>query len=77
MSTSDTLMIFMLKARRPEKYKERRASELSGPGGRPIQQSWDFSRLSNEEFEVYAALAAKVQVPSDGVLEIGVDHPGT
>lgn len=27
---SDTLMIFMLKARRPEKFKDRVASEISG-----------------------------------------------
>ena len=33
---SDTLLIFMLKAKRPEKYKERVATEHSGPGGGPI-----------------------------------------
>lgn len=32
---SDTLLIFMLKARRPEVYRER--FEHSGPGGGPIQ----------------------------------------
>lgn len=32
---SDTLLIFMLKALRPEKYRER--YEHSGPGGAPIQ----------------------------------------
>lgn len=60
MSSSDTLMIFMLKARRPDKYKDRRASEVSGPGGGPIETtSYDFSRLSNEEFDVFDALARK------------------
>lgn len=34
---SDTLMVLLLKAHRPEKFKDRVASELSGPGGGPIQ----------------------------------------
>lgn len=34
---SDTLMIFMLKSRRPEKYKDRVANEHSGPGGGPVR----------------------------------------
>ncbi len=33
---SDTLMIFMLKARRPNTYRERGAVELSAPGGKPL-----------------------------------------
>ena len=33
---SDTLMIFMLKGVLPEKYRERRSVETSGPGGGPI-----------------------------------------
>lgn len=35
---SDTLLIFMLKARRPEKFKERVTNEHIGAGGGPIQQ---------------------------------------
>lgn len=34
---SDTLLIFLLKARAPEKYRERQAIEHSGPGGGPIE----------------------------------------
>lgn len=34
---SDTLLITLLKARAPEKYAERTRSEISGPGGQPIQ----------------------------------------
>jgi hypothetical protein len=34
---SDTLLIFLLKARAPEKYRERVGIEHSGPGGGPIQ----------------------------------------
>lgn len=33
---SDTLMTLLLKAHRPEKYKERTASEFTGPGGAPL-----------------------------------------
>lgn len=33
---SDTLLIVLLKARAPEKYKDRVAAEHSGPGGKPI-----------------------------------------
>jgi transposase-like protein len=34
---SDTLLIFLLKARRPEKYRERVSAELTGKDGGPIQ----------------------------------------
>lgn len=34
---SDTLLIFMLKARRPEKFKDRVSQELMGKGGGPIE----------------------------------------
>lgn len=34
---SDTLLMFMLKARRPETFKDRASHELSGPGGGPIK----------------------------------------
>lgn len=35
---SDTLLMFMLKARRPEKFKDRVTTEHIGAGGGPIQQ---------------------------------------
>lgn len=34
---SDTLLIFLLKGAKPDKYRERVSSEISGPGGKPIQ----------------------------------------
>ena len=34
---SDTLLIVLLKARAPEKYKERTYNEQTGPNGKPIQ----------------------------------------
>lgn len=33
---SDTLLIFLLKGIRPEKYRERVDTQLSGPGGAPL-----------------------------------------
>lgn len=35
---SDQLAITLLKAHRPEKYRERTSTELSGPGGVPLAQ---------------------------------------
>lgn len=60
MNSSDTLMIFMLKARRPDKYKERRASEVSGPGGGPIQTEWDYSKLSLDDLEALERLYSQM-----------------
>lgn len=34
---SDTLLLALLKAKKPDAYKDRSASELSGPNGGPIQ----------------------------------------
>lgn len=36
---SDTLLIFLLKARDPDKYADRVKKELSGPGGGPVGHS--------------------------------------
>lgn len=35
---SDQLMVTLLKAHKPEKYRERSSTELSGPGGQPLLQ---------------------------------------
>lgn len=35
---SDTLLMFTLKGRRPDKWKDRSAQEISGPGGEPLVQ---------------------------------------
>jgi hypothetical protein len=34
---SDLLMIFLLKAHKPEKYRETRRYEVTGPGGGPVE----------------------------------------
>jgi hypothetical protein len=37
---SDTLLIFMLKGERAEKYRERTSTELTGAGGKPLTVSF-------------------------------------
>lgn len=46
---SDTLLIVLLKARLPDKYKERTSNEHSGPGGKPIPVSSGLQGLSFDE----------------------------
>lgn len=65
LTQSDTLMIFLLKARRPEKFRDRYVPEALVEGGDGVRQQWDFSQLTNEEFEAYAALSEKVRGPGD------------
>ena len=57
---SDLLLIFLLKARRPDMYRERWTGELSGPGGKPLHpEPVDLSRLSDEGVDTMAFLARK------------------
>lgn len=44
---SDTLLIFLLKGQKPEKFGDKITQEISGPGGGPIQ----FSGLPDDELE--------------------------
>ena len=37
---SDSMLMFLLRGRRPERYKDRVAAEHSGPGGRAIPIDW-------------------------------------
>lgn len=54
---SDTLLIFLLKGIRPEKYKERNATELTGPDGGPIKAD-----ISSEELtKLYQLIQEKEQ----------------
>jgi hypothetical protein len=54
---SDTLLIVLLKAHAPEKYKERFSGELSGVGGGPIKTQ--NIPLTPEEIKQYAATLEK------------------
>ena len=47
---SDVLLIFLLKANRPEKYRERYEHQHSGPAGGPIQVQ-DMMRAAASELE--------------------------
>ena len=48
---SDTLLIFLLKGARPEKYRERVTQEITGKGGGPIEASIraEVAQLTPEE----------------------------
>lgn len=70
---SDTLLMFTLKARRPEKYRDRTAVAHSGPDGGAIpivSASLDLSSLSTDELRRLRDLAAKI---SDGAEEPAAD----
>ncbi len=58
---SDTLLIFMLKAHRPEKFRETIRNELTGARGNAIRlsQEHDLSKLSLDELIQLRAIVAK------------------
>ena len=49
LATSDTLLIFLLKARRPDVYRERANLELTGRDGGPIQTQAVLDGLDDHE----------------------------
>ena len=53
---SDTLLIFLLKARRPEMYRERVDHSLTGPNGGPVIARWQ----NETEAKSYSVLPAPV-----------------
>lgn len=63
---SDTLAMFLLKAYRPEKYRERSSLELTGKGGGPIRtkNDLDLSKLSVDELEQLKAICEKASPAS-------------
>lgn len=50
-SASDTLAIFLLKGQKPDKYRERVSSEISGPGGGPVQIRAEITQMTDEELD--------------------------
>ena len=58
---SDSLLMFLLKAFRPDKYRERSSLEVAGPDGGPIQlEDKRFALLSDDELAALIATAAKL-----------------
>lgn len=64
---SDTLLIFMLKAHRPAKYRETVRNELTGPSGGAIRmaQEHDLSKLSLDELIQLRAIVAKTDATTE------------
>lgn len=60
---SNTLLIFLLKAQRPDRYRENSKVEISGPQGQPVALSHriDLSNLTAEEKMAIAGLARKAR----------------
>lgn len=54
---SDTLLIFLLKGNKPDRYKDRVASELSGPNGAPI--AVDDATAADKLATIIAAAASR------------------
>ena len=61
--SSDTLMIFLLKARRPDKFKDRAKVEHSGPNDGPIEIN-DVTDL--DRAKALAALMARMKAQGQG-----------
>lgn len=64
---SDTLLIFMLKAHRPGKYRETVRNELTGASGGAIRvaQEHDLSKLSLDELIQLRAIVAKTDATTE------------
>ncbi len=45
---SDTLMVFLLKGGKPEKYRERVQNEISGPNGGPVSITWQPPKVDEQ-----------------------------
>ena len=58
---SDTLLIFLLKAHRPERYRETSRHEVTGANGGPIQSAAtiDLKKLTPEELRQLRDIVAK------------------
>jgi hypothetical protein len=65
---SDTLLIFLLKGMRPDKYRDNWKGEISGPNGGPIELTSEaLKNLSDDELANLIALTRKLASPgSDG-----------
>jgi hypothetical protein len=64
---SDTLLMFLLRSHKPERYMEKVRSELTGANGGPIEQRNlpDLSKLSVEELEQLERLMERASGDTD------------
>ena len=62
---SDTLLMFMLKGRRPEKFKDRATHEVTGPGGGPVETVVRTYELPNNGRDDQAPAGPAGAVPRD------------
>jgi hypothetical protein len=62
---SDTLLIFLLKGHRPERFRETVRQEHSGPGGKSIPVRLNLSQASDEELEVVERLYTRSAASAD------------
>ncbi len=64
---SDALLVLLLKAHRPDKFRERGSVEISGPGEKPIQVDDARQRLRDKIDKIAERLAGgKAREPSSG-----------
>ncbi len=66
MRQSDTLMIFLLKAHRPEKYRDRWDGDLRLRGSVGIHPM-DLSQLSDEDLELLEEIVGKIGITGSGL----------
>lgn len=64
---SDTLLIFLLKGARPEKYAERYDQRISGPGGGPVEVK-HYAKLGDDELDaiIFEKLATLGKIGTAG-----------
>jgi len=76
---SDRMLELILKANLPEKYKDRIASEHSGPGGGPITQETRIVVIEDDSWygKPNNSIAQNLPPASDASPNLGTDQPGT
>src|SRR5262245_35751476 len=63
---SDSLLMFLLKAHRPDKFRERQSIEHTGKDGGPIAYQHDLSKLTNAELLFLEDVLSRVAIPESG-----------
>lgn len=73
---SDALLLALLKAAKPEKYRENFKAEISGPGGGPISlDQQKLKSLTDDELAALIAIASKLD--ASGGDASGAETPGS